>query len=75
MTVRFASYLNGTNSSTLLFTYTVQTGDMCANRLDYWADARNMWSSRRSFDTSTGVVLSASWAPTLEADLHLNPAG
>ena len=73
--VRWFDYFNGTNTSSLLFKYTVETGDLCAGRLDYRADERKLRSSAGSFDASRGVVASASFKPTLLADLHLNPAG
>lgn len=73
--MRYANYFNGTNSSEVLFKYTVSTGDMCEGRLDYYADERKFRSSEHSFDMSQGAIHSASFNPVLHADVHLNPAG
>jgi len=73
--VRYATYLNGTNSTELYFAYTVRTGDMCEDRLDYYADERNFRTSSKAFDLSHGSIKSASFNPLLDADIHLNPAG
>lgn len=51
-----------------------QTGDEAA-RLDYFADENLFRSSAASFNTADGTIKLLSSNSTLEADLHLNPAG
>lgn len=49
---RHALFVNGTNTSELLFRYLVRTGDLCLGRLDYHADERRFRSSVHAFEAN-----------------------
>lgn len=70
---RYATYVNGSNSSSIVFSYTVSPGDD-SNRLEYWSDANDERVSLDSFELPDGAwirLLSAK--PVVDADIRLSP--
>lgn len=71
---RVATYVNGSNTTTLLFAYEIQPGDK-TGRLEYFSDADAFRTSIASFELSTSDtwIRRAARVPVLDADLRLNP--
>lgn len=69
---RHASYRSGSGSSSLLFVYHPQPGDV-STALDYVVDRSKFNSAVASFQLNGGSVLADSLRPELPAMVHLNP--
>ena len=68
----FAQYINGSETSSLLFQYNPQPGDS-APYFDYFGDTDAFQSPAMSFFYNNASIFSLSSNPTLPADIHLNP--
>eukprot|EP01041_Mallomonas_annulata_P002557 gene2557-4990_t len=71
---RYAKYVSGSGSTTLIFSYEPQPGDSTA-KLDYFSIRSELLSSRTAFDLNGGEILALSTNPILPALIHLNPIG
>lgn len=71
---RVAKYINGSNTTTLLFAYEIKPGDK-TGRLEYFSDADAFRTSIASFVFPTGDtwIRRAAQVPFLDADSRLNP--
>lgn len=71
---RAAAYVNGSNTTSLLFAYKIQPGDSTA-RLEYYSDVDALRTSAASleFPTKESWIRRAARMPTLDADSRLNP--
>ena len=70
---RYASYVNGSNTSQILFSYTVSPGDD-SDRLEYWSDANDERTALSSFELPDGAwIRLLSKQPMVDADIRLSP--
>ena len=69
---RFATYVRGSGTATLIFEYLPQPGDI-VSALDYYSDSYQLFSTSGTFSFGGAQILATSANPELAAEVHFNP--